>query len=207
MLKNIHTIIFDLGGVIIDLDVEKTIRGFSTLSNFSEEKVREIYATHPVFHDFEKGLVTDEVFRDTVRGLFNSNGVSDKDLDEAWNAMLLGIPKPKLDLLVTLRERYRVLILSNTNSIHVQVMNNIILPDVAGVKSFDPFVHKAYFSHDLRMRKPDAEIYQHVLDDADLRPEETLFLDDNVDNLQGAAKLGIRVKHVTGARQVLDLFD
>ena len=206
ILNNIKTIIFDLGGVIIDLDVDRTIRGFSALSGFSPEKVKEIYTSHPVFHEFEKGMVTESGFREVVRSLFHSEGVSDDNIDEIWNGMLLSIPRQRLELMRRLKENYKVMILSNTNSIHVQQMYSNILPDVAGVSSFDPFVHKTYYSHDIRMRKPDAEIYQYVLDDFNLKAGETVFLDDNIDNVRGAEQLGIQVKHITDTRILFDLF-
>lgn len=206
-LKNIKTIIFDLGGVIIDLDVERTINGFSSLSGFSPEKVKKLYATHPVFHDYEKGLVTDESFREEIRGLFQSKEVDDSHIDDAWNAMLLGIPKSKLELLEKLKERYQVMILSNTNNIHVQQMERNILPKVSDFSSLDHFVHKVYYSHILRMRKPDAEIYQYVLDDQGLRVEETIFLDDNADNVKGAEQVGLKVKYITDSNQIFDLFN
>lgn len=206
-LKNIKTVIFDLGGVIVDLDVGKTINGFSALSGFPPDQVRKLYTTHPVFHDYEKGLVTDATFRSGVRSLFESNGVSDAQIDAVWNAMLLGIPKAKLDLLKRLKENFQVMILSNTNNIHVEEMNNRLLPDAAGISSFDSLVHKVYYSHQLKMRKPDAEIYQFVLDDYKLKGNETIFLDDNADNIMGASKLGIQVRHITDSNQVFELFD
>jgi len=205
-LKNIKTIIFDLGGVIIDLDVNRTINEFSALSGFSLEKVKNLYTTKPVFHNYEKGLVTDESFREEIRGLFQSKGVEDDRIDDAWNAMLLGIPKSKLQLLQRLKEHYQVMILSNTNSIHVKQMEQMILK-VSDFSSFDHFVHKVYYSHILRMRKPDAEIYQYVLEDYNLCAEETIFLDDNVDNVKGAEQVGIRVKHITDSNQIFDLFN
>lgn len=205
-LNNIKTIIFDLGGVIIDLDVDRTITGFSALSGFSPEKVKEIYNSHPIFHEFEKGLVTESGFREVVRSLFHSEGVSDDNVDEIWNGMLLSIPLQRLELMSHLKENYNVMILSNTNSIHIRQMYSNILPGVAGVSSFDPFVHKAYYSHEIKMRKPDAEIYQYVLDDYDLKAEETVFLDDNPDNVKGAGKLGIQVKHITDTKMLFNLF-
>jgi putative hydrolase of the HAD superfamily len=206
-LNNITTIIFDLGGVIIDLDVSRTINRFSALSGFPTEKVKELYKTQPVFHELEKGLITDEDFRQAVRSLFNADSVSDISIDDAWNAMLLSIPLQRLNLLRKLKDRYRVMILSNTNCIHVRDIHDRILPAIAGVTSFDSFVHKVYYSCDLKMRKPDSEIYQFVLDDYNLRPGETIFLDDNTDNVMGAERLGINVKHIPDANVLYELFD
>jgi putative hydrolase of the HAD superfamily len=193
--------------VIIDLDIDRTIHGFSLLSGFSQEQVKSIYKTNPIFHDYEKGLFDDNVFRDNLRDIFNSNHVADDEIDGAWNAMLLGIPAAKLKLMGELKGRFQVLILSNTNNIHVQTMYSKILPQAAGVSSFDSFAHKAYYSHVMHMRKPDAEIYQYVLDDLKLNPEETVFLDDNADNIKAAALLGIKVKYIINSNQLFELFD
>ena len=193
--------------MIIDLDIDRTIHGFSLLSGFSPEKVKSIYTTNPIFHDYEKGLLDDNVFRDNIRDVFNSEHVADDEIDHAWNAMLLGIPGAKLKLMERLKQRYQVLILSNTNNIHVQTMYSKILPQAAGVSSFDSFAHKTYYSHVVRMRKPDAEIYQYVLDDFKLKPEETVFLDDNADNIKGAEQLNIKVRHIINSNQLLELFD
>lgn len=193
--------------MIVDLDVDRTIHGFSLLSGFSPEKVKSIYTTSAVFYDYEKGLVDDNAFRDNIRDMFNSGHVTDDEINRVWNAMLLGIPVSKLKLMERLKERYQVLILSNTNNIHMQVMHTKILPLTAGVSSFDSFVHKAYYSYVVRMRKPDAEIYQYVLDDLKLNAGETVFLDDNADNIKGAEQLKIKVKHITNSNQIFELFD
>lgn len=206
-MKDIKTIIFDLGGVIIDLDVNRTIDRFSALTGFSKEKVNSTYTTNPLFHDYEKGKLNDDSFRDKIRSLFYADYVSDDEIDHAWNGMLLGIAAEKLELLKELKNNYQVLILSNTNNIHLNMMYNKILPQVAGALSFDSFVHKAYYSHVLHMRKPDAEIYQYVLDELKLNPGETVFLDDNADNIRGASQLGIKVQHITDSNQLFEMFD
>lgn len=204
-MNNIKTVIFDLGGVILDLDVNATIRQFSLLSGMSLEEVRELYSTHPVFHQLEKGIVDEEVFRKEVRDLFDSKRVSDERIDDAWNSMLVRVPEARLTLLKELKNQYHVIILSNTNSIHVRHINQVILPQ-AGAYSLEPFVHRVYFSHELKMRKPDAEIYQHVLSAGSLQPEETVFLDDNGDNIVAAEKLGINIVHITHPDKVFELF-
>lgn len=199
-------VIFDLGGVIIDLTVEKTIQQFSLLSGLSPDEVKTLYLTHPAFALLEKGVISEQEFRVEIRGIFNADGIDDDMIDEAWNAMLAGLPKAKLDLMLRLKQRYRVFILSNTNTIHIDYVNRNLIPAACEHTSFEPFVHKAYYSHQVGMRKPDLEIYRHVLDDNDLVAERSLFLDDNADNIQAARKLGISTIHIENPEIVIDLF-
>ena len=120
--------------------------------------------------------------------------------------MLRGIPAIKLDLLMRLQNEFRVFLLSNTNAIHLDHINNIMLPKGANQKSLDDYFHKAYYSHRMRKRKPDAEIFEQVLEENHLIPEQTLFLDDYAINIEGAKALGIKTVHVTSPNLILDYF-
>ena len=131
---------------------------------------------------------------------------SDDQLDACWNAMLLGFPQKKLDLLETLKGKYNVYLLSNTNNIHLQYINNILLPKVNHHSQLDDFFHRAYYSHRMKKRKPDAEIFDQVLQEGNFLPEETLFLDDNLSNVEGAEKLGIKTVHVVNPDMIYDYF-
>jgi glucose-1-phosphatase len=173
----IKNLIFDLGGVILDLSVDSTLKSFSQLSGLDKPVVEKIFHSTPEFLLYEKGLITDAEFRDFVRKVYTINA-SDQQLDASWNAMLVGIPVVKLELLHRLKAKYNVYLLSNTNNIHLEHINNIMLPSITGDQSLDPFFHKAYYSHVMKMRKPDAEIFQSLLDENSMVPEETLFLDD-----------------------------
>ena len=126
-------------------------------------------------------------------------------LPSGLNAMLLTIPSEKYELLLRLKTRYRVFLLSNTNNIHLESFNQLVHRDT-GLRELDYYFHKAYYSHLMKMRKPDAEIYSHVLSENKLSPDETLFLDDNFDNIKGAAGLGIKTIHVTSPSMILPLF-
>lgn len=193
--RTIKNLIFDLGGVILDLSVPATLESFARLSGLGFEKVVDLYYAEAGFLQYEKGLISDADFRDFVRGVYSVKA-TDAQLDACWNAMLLGIPLVKLQLLSRLMNRYRVFLLSNTNNIHLEYINHVILPGVTGGTSLDPFFHKTYYSHVMKKRKPDAEIFEQVLQENDLRPEETLFLDDHPKNIEGAAAVGIRTLHV-----------
>lgn len=205
-MSRIRTIIFDLGGVIIDLDVEKTLKGFSRRSGLPLAMVKELYATLPVFHEFETGRISETDFRVNLRDLFPMKAVVDEEIDSIWNSMLLGIPRSRLDFMKALKRKYTVIILSNTNSIHVREMYNGILPKAVSERSFTPFANHVYFSHDVHMRKPDREIFRHVIDTHKLVPGETMFLDDNLDNVNGASGLGMQVTHIKHPDMMFDLF-
>jgi glucose-1-phosphatase len=130
---------------------------------------------------------------------------TDTQIDNCWNAMLVGLPLKKIELLNKLMQSHNVILLSNTNTIHLNYINNLV-QQVTGKNSLDSFFHKAYYSHLMLMRKPDAEIFEYVLNENDFKPEQTLFLDDNKLNVQGAGALGINTVHVTSPDLILTYF-
>jgi HAD superfamily hydrolase (TIGR01509 family) len=148
--------------------------------------------------------LNDDEFRARLRALLTAK-VTDAQLDTAWNAMLLDIPREKYQLLLKLKSSYRVFLLSNTNNIHLQAVNKIVLNDT-GHPGLGYYFHRDYYSHLMNMRKPDPEIFQHVLAENNLKAAETYFLDDNVENIDGAKSLGIQTVHITSPDRVLSLF-
>ena len=205
LVSSVKTLIFDLGGVILDLSVAHTLDSFAVLSKMPKEKVHDLYFSAPGFIDYEKGAIDDSTFRDFVRKTY-AISATDQDIDQAWNAMLRGIPAQKLDLLTRLQSEFQVFLLSNTNSIHVQHINEVILPKGRESRTLDSYFHKAYYSHRMRKRKPDAEIFEQVLEENNLVPEQTLFLDDYAINIEGAKAVGIKTVHVTSPTLILDYF-
>ena len=202
MVKNI---IFDLGGVILDLAVPRTFEEFSKISRIPHDEVMRLFKSSEGFEHYERGDYTDDEFRDFVRNLFHLT-VDDATLDACWNAMLLGIPQNKLDLLLNLKERYKIFLLSNTNNIHLEHINNVIMSSTAATRALDSYFHGVYYSHRMGMRKPEPEIFLEVLADNGLNAEETLFLDDNMDNIHGAAAVKIRTAFVNTTNFILDYF-
>ncbi len=203
--SSIKNIIFDLGGVILNLDIDRTYQQFSKLSNKPISQLKAEAGALSFFNDYEKGTIKDEQFRNEVRGFLTARS-SDAEVDQAWNAMLLDLPPARIDLLKKVRSRFRIFLLSNTNNIHLQRFTEII-QTTANISSLDLFFEKAYYSHFLNMRKPDEEIYRHVLQENQLKPNETLFLDDNLANLQGAATVGIHTVHVKYPDLIFSLFN
>lgn len=200
----IKNIIFDLGGVILNLSVDSTLRKFSELSGYPPDKVIELYHARPEFLAYEKGLITNDEFRKFLRSLFELKS-TDLELDGCWNAMLGDIPAERIELLRELKSRYRTYLLSNTNAIHLDCFSGIVKKG-HGIESLDPLFHKAYYSHLMGMRKPHADIYEYVLNENGLKAGETIFLDDNLANLQGAASVGIQTFHVTHPDTIFSLF-
>ncbi len=200
----IKNIIFDLGGVIINLSVEKTHQAFASLSGLPVDEIKTIVHHGDFFNQYEKGLISDSEFRDHLRESLNLR-VDDGELDNAWNAMLLDIPMERIRLLEQLKSGFRIFLLSNTNNIHLQSFNHQV-KQLTGFNAIDEYFHQAYYSHLVKMRKPDLEIFEHVLHTSNLIPEETLFLDDNKDNLTGANKAGIKTFHVQEPDQIFSLF-
>lgn len=198
---HITTLIFDLGGVIVDLEPERTLTTFATLANRSVNEITAMYTMHPCFYAFETGRVGEEEFRSEVREIFKINA-NDTEIDRCWNAMLLGIPSEKLTMLTRLKKQFTTLILSNTNSIHLSYINEVILKG----QSLGAYVHHAHYSHRLGMRKPEREIFEYVLNAHSLIPDQTFFMDDNADNINAAKALGLSAMLIEHPERVTDLY-
>jgi glucose-1-phosphatase len=202
--SSIKNIIFDLGGVILNHSVESTLRKFSELSGQSVEKVVETYHSRPEFLAYEKGEITNDKFRKSLKEIYGLTS-TDLELDEVWNAMLGDIPAERIELLRELKSKYKTYLLSNTNAIHVDFFSGMVRK-AHGIESLEQLFHRAYYSHLMKMRKPDAEIYEYVLKENNLKAGETIFLDDNLANLKGAASVGIQTFHVTHPDLIFSLF-
>ena len=199
-------IIFDLGGVIIDLEVERTVLAFAELAGKSPSQIRENYHQQPEFIEFEMGNITEQQFRLAVNKIFGLQA-ADSEIDRCWNAMLVDLPKAKLELLIQLKEQFRVSLLSNTNSIHIEYVNKKMIPVVYPITSLDYFFHYTHYSHLMRKRKPGAEIFKQLLAENEFDPKQTIFLDDNSDNIKTADSLGIQTKLVEHPDQVFQFFN
>lgn len=186
--KGIKNLIIDFGGVLIDLDRQRCIENFKRLGLPDVEVVLDIYHQQDFFQKYEKGLITSAEFRDVIREKIGKP-VTDAQIDDAWNSFLVSIPAAKLDLLLNLRKDYVVYLLSNTNEIHWQWSCQHAFP----YKTFrvENYFEHIYLSYEMNMAKPDAEIFQKVLDDTGIIPAETLFIDDSAANCRAAEALGI----------------
>jgi putative hydrolase of the HAD superfamily len=193
-LQAIKTIIFDLGGVIINLYVERTIAAFSRLSGFTEEEVETAYLSADIFKQYEKGLISDAEFHLGLKENFKLKA-TDSEIDAAWNAMLGEIPEDRIESIRTLLNNYKCIVLSNTNAIHEKAFHKV-LSDSFPYQHLDQLFHEVYFSHELNQRKPDRNIYQDVLKRSETQAGESLFMDDGIANLEVASSLGINTLHI-----------
>lgn len=197
-------IIFDLGGVIINLDEHRTIQQFCRYSSLTHREIQDRILRFDTYFDFEMGKIDEAEFREALRFDFKINA-SDAEIDDCMNAMLLDIPLERLELLESLKPSHDLFLLSNTNSIHLKKFNEIIGATI-GARSIDPYFNKAYYSHLVGKRKPNSEIFEMVMDENRLDPAVTLFIDDNEKNIAGAEALGIRTHHLTDSSQLFSLF-
>ena len=194
----IDTIIFDFGDIFINLDKEATPLALKKLG--LKEWNRNLDALNL---DFEKGKISEMEF---IIGLQNYiPNASIHQIREAWNAILLDFPLYRLEFLQMLSQKYRLFLLSNTDSIHIEQFQH-----KAGISFYRDFYQcfeKVYFSYELGMRKPDPEIFEFIIKEHNLLPKNTLFVDDNLQNVESAEKLGIQVWHLQkGEEDVIDIF-
>lgn len=202
-MKNIKNIIFDLGGVIIDLDIKRTIAEMNRISHVPFETLYTQAKQNPIFDLLDKGKISPSDFFKELKKEMNYRG-NDKELHAAWNAMLLSVPDHRLDLLVDTKQNYNTYLLSNTNEPHIEVFERELYQE-HGVKNFEDYFDKAYYSCRVGMRKPDAEIFELVLKENELEPSETIFIDDSIQHVQGAGACGIRSYLLPKNMEVADL--
>jgi glucose-1-phosphatase len=199
--EEIKNVIFDLGAVIIDIDPELTFQAFAALTGKDLKEIHKEFIELKIFTNYELGEHNDQQFRDLVRKFFSPD-LTDDQIDNAWNAMLLDIPAGRIKLIKKLVGNYRVFLLSNTNAIHFRKVEETLYKSTGDV-SFADFMEKVYLSYELKLSKPDPEIYRHVLKDSRLNPKETLFIDDSIKNVEAASELGIKTIHLQPPDSIL----
>lgn len=190
LANNYKNIIFDLGGVILNIDYDLTAKAFEQLGIPKFKTLFSKAQQEPVFDLYEKGLITSDAFRDALNKALKTP-VSNTTIDAAWNAMLLELPTTRLELLEKVRKTHRTFLLSNTNEIHIRWFSQS-LQQHFGIPDLKGHFEKVYLSYEIHLRKPDAEIFNYVLDENQLNPAETLFIDDSPQHIETAKKLGIQ---------------
>lgn len=198
--NNIEAVIFDLGGVILNIDIQGTFQKFKQLGIGPQGDVLELLKNHNIFNSFETGKLSPDQFRDEIRKV-SGNGFSNQTFDDIWNSMILDFPEENIRFLERVKPRYRTFLMSNTNKIHCDYYSEILHKSY-GYKNLDELLEKAYYSHTSGMRKPDAGFYEHILNENDLKPQHTLFIDDFAENIEAAGKLGIQTVHLTNGMSI-----
>ena len=183
-MNQIKNIIFDLGSVLLDIDVDRTLRSFDEMG-VSGKQLEEIYKDpENFFLLFEKGAIDVDTFRNAFRTL-SDNHLTDQQINDAWSAMVVGFPKNKVELLKCLVNRYDLYLLSNTNEIHVPVYTRQFRETSGGV-SFEDMFTRIYYSHVVKLSKPNPAIFHYMFNDSGILPEESLFNDDLKRNVDAA---------------------
>lgn len=204
-MSEIKNIIFDLGGVIINLDIPKTINEFNKLSNNSFESIYTQLQQTPIFDLFDKGHISEIEFYAEIQQSLKLKIPHDQ-LQFAWNAMLLDFPIERLHLLTQLKPNYKLFLLSNTNETHVAEFEKQLFKS-HGYKNLESFFEKVYYSCRMGMRKPDTEIFNYVLTENNLKAEETIFIDDSPQHINGALKTGIKAHFLSNGKDVIELIN
>lgn len=206
MQRTYDTILLDLGGVLIDVDYHATARAFRDLGHPDFEQLYSKAQQDHLFDGFEIGALSPAQFRDRIRTVLGQ-GLTDATIDSNWNAMLGSVPPERIALIDRLKERYQVLLLSNTNAIHVPAFEAIIARENR-IGDFKGLFHGAYYSCEIGLRKPDAASFLHVLEKHNADPARTLFIDDSIQHVIGARNAGLHAEHLELANEdVLALTD
>jgi HAD superfamily hydrolase (TIGR01509 family) len=200
---DIKNIIFDLGGVILNIDYNKTIEAFKNLGIADFEKHYAQAQQTTLFDDIETGKITPDTFFNKLIGIANIKSTN-QELESAWNAMLLDLPIERIELLKKVAKHYNIYLLSNTNEIHYNHYIKYIETEF-GI-DFNSLFLKTYYSHKIGFRKPNKNCFDFVLDNNKLVNTKTLFIDDSIQHIEGATNQGINTIHLA-EKTLLDLFD
>ena len=192
MGKTIKNIIFDWGGVLIDLDMDGCIKAFDEIGIKDFYQLLTSAEEAGIFKTYELGNCTTAEFREGIRKIADQP-ISDEQIDHVWNAMVKTVPEEKLRLLAELREHYSLYLLSNTNELHWEHASSRVFR--YGNLERDDFFKGVFLSHLMHLAKPDTEIFRTALREANLDPEETLFIDDSLVNCKAAASVHIQTAH------------
>ena len=187
----------------MNLDYNRTEQAFIELGISQFPDMFTQHLVNDLFEQLETGKVTPEEFYQNFRAATNSS-LSDHQIKTAWNAMLLDFPVERLAWLENIGKKYKIFLFSNTNQIHYDAFLEIFRKDT-GVQELNTYFIKAYYSHEMGMRKPYAASFQYILNEQHLLAAETLFIDDTYKNIVGAEEAGLQTIHLVAPQTVLDL--
>lgn len=191
---HIKNIVFDLGGVLCGLDAERCIRAFHQIGAEEVAVYVEEHRVEDLFLQSELGYITTEEFCEEVRRI-TQRPIDDEKIVWAWNELLTGITPERRQAVLELSKKYRLFILSNTNDMHWKKWEASSLLPLKGEVFKDGVFEKCFLSYELHLAKPQREIFETVLQQADIKADETLFIDDSLKNCQAAEALGIHTYH------------
>jgi putative hydrolase of the HAD superfamily len=200
----IKNIIFDWGGVITDLHFDRAKKAFTDLGLHIFDESVPHDPNDDLFIPFEVGKITPQQFRDRVKTM-TANPVTNEMIDNAWNSLLGELPEERWKILQEVRKNYRTFLLSNTNGIHLPFYSNYIR-EKYGVDGYESVFEKTYYSYELQLRKPNADIFNYLIKDAGINPAESLFIDDFIENIDTAKLLGFQTIQMKKPLSLTDVF-
>jgi putative hydrolase of the HAD superfamily len=205
MNKPVRNIVFDLGNVIINIDPDLTLHKFRYLGVTNFDEMYTIMRQSDVFDRLDTGKISIPEFRSAIREHAKID-LTDKQIDDAWCAMLLDFPEENAELLRKLRNKgYKLYLLSNTNELHIDYYTEYLNQQRRG-DLLSVLFDRSFYSHQIGHRKPRREAFEHVLKSECLKPAETLFIDDLEHNVIGARQAGIQAYHHPKGDRLIDLF-
>ncbi|MDC0520579.1 HAD family phosphatase [Flavobacteriales bacterium] len=202
-MTEIKSIIFDLGGVILNLNYSKTEDEFKKIGVLNFKEFYSQKKQTLLFDDLEKGKIKPEEFISSLKESENLN-IKEIDFINAWNAMLLEMPIEKLQFIEGLKKDYKIILLSNTNEIHIKKFEDDLKKNNM-LEQFYKCFDKIYYSSRMGKRKPEENCFNQVLEENGLIAENTLFIDDSIQHIEGAKKAGIKTFHLEKNKSILDL--
>ena len=200
MIKNI---IFDLGGVIYDIRYENIPEAFARMGAGNLVSLYSKAKQTDFIDRYEEGLISSEAFCEEIRRV-SEVSLTNEQIKEAWNAILIDVPAPRVDFLLKLKEKYNLYLFSNTNQFNYDCFT-AYLKEKYGFDFFETIFKAAYFSHILHIRKPKAEGFQRIMQEQQLNPAETLFIDDSPQHIEGARKCGLQAYHLKDGERIENL--
>jgi putative hydrolase of the HAD superfamily len=200
----IQNIIFDLGGVILDIDIKTVVDKFTRLGIGPGSDGFHSIQNNQIFKDYEIGITSSEEFRNELRKI-SRNNFTDDQFDQIWNSIIIGFPDENIDVLKRIKHKYRTFLMSNTNELHYLYYTEILRNNF-NCENLDEFFEKSYYSHTSHMRKPEAHFFELILKENSLIPDQTLFIDDFAENIEAAEKLGIKTLHLKAGSKLDDYF-
>ncbi len=204
MSAKIKNIIFDLGGVVLDIDESIVYKELEKMG-ISTSELAHSKEFIDIMSKFDTGIYTAPTFRKKTKALLGQEKMTDQRFDAIWNAMLLDIPRERIEAIEKVKKHYKIFLMSNSNVIHY----DLYVRDLQlrfGYNEFDELFNKSYFSFAEHLEKPDPRFFELILDHEGLLPEETLFIDDTAANIKVAKSLGINTYHISRDELVRNLF-
>ncbi len=205
MSAKIKNIIFDLGGVVLDIDESIVYKELEKMG-ISTSELAQSKEFIDIMSKFDTGIYTAPTFRKKTKALLGQEKMTDQRFDAIWNAMLLDIPRERIEAIEKVKKHYKIFLMSNSNVIHY----DLYVRDLQlrfGYHEFDELFNKSYFSFAEHLEKPDPRFFELILDHEGLLPEETLFIDDTAANIEVAKSLGIKTYHIRRDELVRNLFE